>query len=186
MEYYQRNYREAVAYLDGLQILEKNWKRTYSKEQNEVIAHHAKGLSKKEFSDICKVLITNERFFPLPKTIIDACSAKRSSSATYKQEERVFKLECEYCCDTGYVFLDEPEAGIDIFARCFCEKGKSGKEGIMRLEKEHVPIIKEFPHEKFKPSENESEENKIDWWMDQLDISEQFFDYKKQQQETTP
>ena len=173
--------------------------KNYSTSQTQLIFNQAKELSKHQFDKILEHFIMIAKF-PSPAELIGAIKLEKSKSKIWDESKTEFKLLCEDCADTGYLFVNEPSIPQPLLMRCYCPNGASNDEfeSIPQWSRtlSAVYVKQKFPIESFKPTGTfdnfikslaNSEPIKImQRWQARKQFSNEFWKYQiSKQQQTT-
>lgn len=171
--------------------------KNFSTSQTQLIFNKAKELSKVQFDKILRHFILDAKF-PNPATLITAVIIERTKSRSWEENEIEYKLLCEDCADTGFLFVKDAGLPQQLLMRCYCSEGSSNEEfkNIPQWNKVigQVFVKQRFPVEGFKPNGkiedfvkklSTSEPIKIlDRWQARKKFSEEFWKHQIIQQQT--
>mgnify|MGYP006921336573 CR=1 FL=1 len=129
--------------------------KNFSTSQTQLIFNKAKELNKSQFEKILRHFILDAKF-PSPATLITAVIIERTKNRSWEENQTQYKLLCEDCADTGFLFVREQSIPEPLLMRCYCPNGASNEdfESIPQWNKAIGQIYdkQKFPIEGFKPN----------------------------------
>lgn len=173
--------------------------KNYSTSQANLIFNQAKELSKHQFDKILEHFIMIAKF-PSPAELIGAIKLEKSKSKIWDESKTEFRLSCEDCADTGFLFVKDAGLPQPLLMRCYCSEGSPNEEfkNIPQWNKfiGQIYVKQSFPIQSFKPQGGietfvkklaASEPIKIlERWQARKKFSDEFWKHQKNNQQQTP